>query len=142
MLPEQIIELIQHDTHFVYGIRADNEGLPVGYHFPNSHQWWQDDPEGWDIFHRDFPYVDELDLWDGGELDGVCACALCSRDHLSELRLENVSWAIQNASHYLNRCTSHEPQSLYLVGGDLCYFGNDYDEIIIPNGICIACLDE
>lgn len=127
MTAKGILEIINSGEYDFYGIRRDREGLTVGHHFENSHQWWQDDPSEWG---EDCEFNEDLGLWDGGELDGVCTLRISA--YPTEDEIERVL----NASEVY----AFDKTAMYLVGGDWSECGNDIGESIIQNGVCVAVL--
>lgn len=123
MTAQEILEIISEGKHEFYGLRMDRAGIEVGQIFDNSHQWYQDDPADWG---EECEYVEEMKMWDGGELNGVCTIGI--RDYPT---LKDVEKALDRVSMYLG-------ESIYLVGGDDAEGGNDIGESIIRNGECMA----
>lgn len=124
MKASEILEIIENGEFDVYGIRRDRAGLEAGHEFKNSHQWWQDDPADWG---EECEYNEELGLWDGGELPGVCALRI--KDYPT---VEDIEKVLKASELYDFKGPA------YLVGGDWSEGGNDIGEIIIRDGICIT----
>lgn len=126
MTAQEIMDIIVAGEYEFYGIRRDRDGIEIGQVFPNSHEWYQDDPHDWDE-SGDYPYNEDLGLWDGGELDGVSTLRLSDCE-----TAEDVEKIIKASAAY----ASNGPA--YLVAGDSAEGGNDINELIICNGVCIA----
>lgn len=130
MTAQEILNIINADEDFTfgcsyYGLRADRSGIEAGDCFENSHQWYQDDPSDWG---EECEYNDDLQMWDGGELDGTCSIGLgdCPT-------VKSIEAAIKCASIYCG-----DASTLYLIKGDSCEAGNDIGESIIRNAECVA----
>ncbi len=95
-----------------YRIRNDDKKYEIGEICELSHNWWQDDPKDGS------KYINALGLWDGGELDGTCAIN-CTDD------LDNLSKIVE----FVKR--TYPATYCYLIGSDVCYGGNDANEIIM-----------
>lgn len=138
MTTSEIVKLIEElsDKYEVLGIRSDKAGYQVGHVFDNSCQWWQDWQEEWGEMPEDYnadpehPFNRFLGCWWDGDLDGVCAVGIDSY-RLTESAVEK---ALESAKTYDN-------ESLYLVGGFYWERGNDIDEVIIRNGVCLAVIE-
>lgn len=124
MTVNKILEIIESGEHEAYGIRRDRAGLEVGHEFDNSHQWWQDDPSEWG---EECEYNEDLGLWDGGELDGICTLRISDRP-----TVEEIEKVLKRSEMYAINGPA------YLVGGDWAEGGNDIGESIIHNGVCVA----
>lgn len=127
MTVKEIAEIVKKglfNEYEVYGLRADREDVEVGDSFENSHQWWQDDPSDWG---EDCEFNEEMQCWDGGELDGTCTIGLPDYECDFEAEIEN---ALNRVKMYGN--------AIYLVGGDNAGHGNDIGETLIANAVCVA----
>jgi hypothetical protein len=145
---DRIIALM--DDYDIFGLRADRAGIEAGHIFAPSHQLFQDYPGYWekgkDIFNDpDFPYDEDLGLWDAGELDGVCCVRI---GHPYDAKSEAVMRAhlmtvVDNAIKRVDIYTSDYYRSVYLVAGNTRHEGgNDIDEVIINDGICLGDIDD
>ena len=117
---ENIVKVMKlNDSYEFFGLRHDEHAYEIGDGVYNSHQWYQDDPAEWG---EDLPYVEELGLWDGGELDGTCAV---------EVTEGGVEQAIKEANKY-------DGGHLYLIASSDAWGGNDYMEIVMSDAVVIA----
>lgn len=123
MTAQEILNTIESGEFDFYGLRADREGIAVGDTFENSHQWYQDDPEEWG---EECEFNEALDMWDGGELNGVCRIGI--KDFPKVKDIEEA----------LKRVAIYSGESVYLVGGYSAEGGNDIWESIINEGQCVA----
>lgn len=123
MTAQEIKAIVEAGEFDFYGIRADRSGIEVGETFENSHQWYQDDPSDWG---EECEFNEEMDMWDGGELDGVCTIGIKDFPELKDI--ETV----------LDRAAMYDGESIYLVGGNCAEGGNDIGENIIRAGKCLA----
>ena len=127
MTVKEIAEIVKNglfNEHDIYGLRADRAGIEAGETFENSHQWYQDDPSEWG---EECEYNEEMQMWDGGELDGTCTIGL--PDYACDFEKE-IAKALERVQMY--------GDNIYLVGGDNAGQGNDIGETIIANAVCIA----
>ena len=127
MTVKEIAEIVKNglfNEHDVYGLRADRDGIEAGDTFEVSHQWYQDDPSEWG---EECEYNEEMQMWDGGELDGTCTIGL--PDYACDFEKE-IAKALERVQMY--------GDNIYLVGGDNAGQGNDIGETIIANAVCIA----
>ena len=127
MTVKEIAEIVKNglfNEHDVYGLRADRDGIEAGDTFEASHQWYQDDPSEWG---EECEYNEEMQMWDGGELDGTCTIGL--PDYACDFE-KKIAEALERVQMYGDH--------IYLVGGDNAGQGNDIDEVIIANAVCIA----
>lgn len=133
----EILNIINadEDTAFgcaFYGLRADHSGIERGERFENSHQWYQDDPSDWDEY-GEYEYNDDLDMWDGGELDGTCTIGLGDFP-----TVESIQAVLERVSGYLYG----NADTIYLVRGTGAEGGNDIDETIISNATCVGTVEQ
>lgn len=131
MTAQEILDIINADEDFIYGcscygIRADLAGYKAGDRFANSHQWWADDPSAWG---EECEYNDDIQMWDGGELDGTCSIGLGDNP-----TIESIEAAIKLDSKYI--CS--DATTLYLIRGCSSWGGNDIGESIIKNATCVG----
>lgn len=124
MTAQEVLEVIEKGEYECYGIRRDRGDIEAGYKFPNSHQWYQDDPSNWG---EELPYNEDMGFWDGGELPGVCTLRV--RDWPT---VEQIAKTMEDVIPY------NFDGATYLVGGDWCEGGNDINESIIHNGVCVC----
>ena len=127
MTAREIAEIVRNglfEEHDIYGFRADREDLETGDVLENSHQWYQDDPSEWG---EECEYNEEMQMWDGGELDGTCTIGL--PDYACDFE-KKIAEALERVQMYGDH--------IYLVGGDNAGQGNDIGETIIANAVCIA----
>lgn len=127
MTAREIAEIVRNglfNEHDIYGLRADRDGIEVGDTFEASHQWYQDDPSEWG---EECEYNEDMQMWDGGELDGTCTIGL--PDYACDFEKE-IEKALERVQMY--------GDNIYLVGGDNAGQGNDIGETIIANAVCIA----
>lgn len=123
MTAQEIMAIIEAGEFNFYGIRADRAGIEVGETFENSHQWYQDDPSDWG---EECEFNEDMDMWDGGELDGVCTIGIKDFPELKDIEA------------VLDRAAMYDGESIYLVGGNCAEGGNDIGESIILAGKCLA----
>lgn len=115
MTVQEIKKILEEEEYECYGLRCDeNDIYNVGDTCNNSHNWWQDDPEDGSEYNED------MRCWDGGELDGTCAIEI----HYPYTD-KQIETAIKLAKTYNN------PNTMYLIGSNVTYGGNDRDEIIM-----------
>lgn len=120
MLTVEDIKKAVSGTDFeFYGIRVD-DGISynVGDICENSHQWWQDSDTAEAYGLTDDDYNEDMQCWDGGELDGTCAIGFDANDDSS----------IQNA---VDQISMYWGSSIHVLGSDYAENGNDIGEIII-----------
>lgn len=124
---EKIIETVEESDYWVFGIRADSRDLPNGYQLEPSHDWFQDYPgECEDPYDDpDYPFDEEMDCWDGGNLKGTCSI---------DLELESAESAIERVKREYLVPGGH----IYLIAGNTGHHGNDTDEIIIRDAVVLA----
>ena len=118
MSEQEIREIIERGEYEFYGLRCDDAEYDVGSQCNNSHNWYQDDPNG-GLDEDDpwfMPYNKALGLWDGGELNGTCS--------------DNAIKALKSYA----LCG----KSTYLIAGDYAQGGNDSCELIISGAIVLA----
>lgn len=117
---ENIMNVMKvNDSYEFFGLRHDSHVYEIGDRVYNSHQWYQDDPAAWG---EDLPYIEELGLWDGGELDGTCAI---------EVTEGGVEKAIKAANKY-------DGGHIYLIASREAWGGNDYMEILMSDAVVVA----
>ena len=124
---EKIIETVEESDYWVYGIRADSRDLPNDYQLEPSHDWFQDYPgECEDQYDDpDYPFDEEMDCWDGGELNGTCAIDF-EYAHLQDTIKRAMKEYLVSGGH------------VYLIAGNSWHAGNDVDEIIIRDAVVLA----
>lgn len=126
LLIEQINNLIDlfdsHSSFMFLGLRADSRSFSTGDIVPNSHQWWQDDPDDGSL------YNEEMGCWDGGELNGACALDLNNHNLLDVLK------AISSYRVWI-------PTHVYLLASADAEGGNDIGEIIMEDAIVLGEID-
>lgn len=130
MTKEKIVDAINQNTDFeFFGLRCDFHGYEIGDVCENSHQWWQDadNLDNFDELTEDeisAKYNEEMQCYDGGELDGVCAVKV------TEETVDNALSRIEKIYNFGGE--------IILVAGNYAEEGNDVGEIIIENAIVIA----
>lgn len=100
-------------TGTYYGIRITDKRLEIGDECECSHELYQDptfDEDGELVY----PYIEDIGLYDAGELDGTCSISIHSRR------------AVELANRYLG-------EHMYIIAGNAAEEGNDPDEIIISD---------
>jgi hypothetical protein len=118
----EIAKIIEQGQYEVYGIRVDETiKYSVGDICNNSHQWWQDEP----FDGCDFKYDEDMQCWDGGELDGTCALQVTADD------LEDV----------LAKSEMYFGENVTLIAGNCYEEGNDIGEVIIENAKVLAIIN-
>ena len=76
-------------------------------------------------------YDEDMHMWLREELDGV-----------STIKIDPNSDDLDGAiTHALEMMKKYPAQHLYLVGEDSGHRGNDRDELVIREGICLAVLE-
>ena len=117
---ENITKVMSKNNEYdFFGLRHDEHAYSIGEEVSRSHQWYQDDPAAWG---EDLPYIEELGLWDGGELGGTCAI---------EVTEGGVEKAIKEANKY-------DGSHIYLIASCEAWGGNDYGEVIMPDAVVVA----
>lgn len=118
---ENITKVMSENNEYdFFGLRHDEHAYSIGEEVSNSHQWYQDDPAAWG---EDLPYIEELRLWDGGELGGTCAVSIDGVDGIEK--------AMKAANKY-------DGSHLYLIASHEAWGGNDYGEVIMPDAVVVA----
>lgn len=121
MTISEIMDIVNNSDYECFGIRAEeNDKYQVGDITENSHEWWQDDPEDGS------EYNEEMQLWDGGELDGTCAVGF--HDY--------VEGSLEKALGKAEK--DYFGDHLYLIGSDVAIGGNDSDELIMSDAKVLA----
>lgn len=131
MTAQDILNIINADEDTIYGcafygIRADHSGIQKDERLENSHQWWADDPSDWG---EECEYNDDLQMWDGGELDGTCSIGI--KDYPT---IADIERAIEMVRGYIYG----DANTIYLIRGTNCEGGNDIGESIIHNARCVG----
>ena len=117
---ENITKVMSENNEYdFFGLRHDEHAYSIGEEVSRSHQWYQDDPAAWG---EDLPYIEELGLWDGGELGGTCAI---------EVTEGGVEQAIKESNKY-------DGSHIYLIASREAWGGNDYGEVIMPDAVVVA----
>jgi hypothetical protein len=109
---EKTLEIIENSNHSVFGFRAieNKYAINIGDDVPHSYDW-------------DF----ENDCSSDSQLSGVSVIAICDYPDL-----DDVLKSLQLAISYLS-----SNSQLILVGGDHAGLGDDKNELLISNGICL-----
>lgn len=119
---EELRKIIEKEEYNCYGIRVDYDMVyKVGDICENSHQWWQDCPE--DPEETELEYNEDMQAWDGGELQGTCALLVECADDLEEI--------LEQSNMYLD-------DNVTLIAGNSYEGGNDIGEAIIENAVVLA----
>lgn len=128
MTAQEIMEIIKanEEKYEFFGLRTDDAEYEIGEICKNSHEWYQDDPNGElekdDAWYT--PYNEEMKMWDGGELDGTSSVAVTA---------ETVEDALKTFEAYKTIGTNY-----YILAGDYAQGGNDIGESIIRDAVVLA----
>lgn len=128
-IAESIKDILDSSDYEYYGLRMDSNNYDVGDICDPSHEWFQDE----DI-SEGLPFVEELGLWDAGELDGTCVVEIKS-DPSSQY---NWDYNIKDIITALNTVKMYPGEDLILVGGNSSSIGFDNGEIIIRDAVVLA----
>ena len=129
LIAESIKEILDSSDYEYYGLRMDSNNYDVGDICDQSHEWFQDE----DI-SEGLPFVEELGLWDAGELDGTCVVEI--RSDLSSQY--NWDYNIKDIITALNTVKMYPGEDLILVGGNNSSIGFDDGEIIVRDAVVLA----
>lgn len=118
MTIEGIKKVIKGTDFEYYGIRVDSKKYTIGDTCANSHQWWQDSDVAQAYGLTDDDYGEDMQCWDGGELDGACTIGFDADDDAS------IARAIEIIGSYFG-------DYIHILGGDYAEGGNDISELVI-----------
>lgn len=120
---KMIKEIIEQGEFLYYGLRKDNRDYEIGEELEVSREWYQD-PDYWPgTDELIYPFDEDMNLYDAGELDGTCAI---------EIDEDN------NTEDRINYMEMYEGENLYLIASDCAGNGNDHHELIMENALVIA----
>ena len=119
MKKKDVIDFIENDKtpeinygvgYLIYGIVERQAGLAPGYVLPVDHMLYQDDP-----YDDNAVFDEDKQMWDCGELEGVCAYRVKSS-------IRSIDEALHKAVDYDH--PEKEKDRIYLVRG----FAPSYDD--------------